>query len=130
VWQDILVNRILTKVELTDALCSIFQIESSKLIITPNIEDITVTDEAELICETRICKADYPVILSIYLKKEAPKDCRSLTGTYCEILNCEAIVSDDSLNPFTMLHVMGIGRWEQISLNLGMYDDNEGIELP
>ncbi|MFD0694969.1 hypothetical protein ACFQZT_12755 [Paenibacillus sp. GCM10027628] len=129
-WQDIIVNRILTKVELTNALCSIFQIDNSKLIITPTLEDTIVADDAEVICETSECKAEYPLILSIYLKKENPKDSLALIGTFCEMLNCEAIISDDSPNPFTMLHVLGKGRWEQISIDLSTFDDNEGIEIP
>ncbi|MCU6792105.1 hypothetical protein OB236_08195 [Paenibacillus sp. WQ 127069] len=128
-WQDIIVNRILTKAELSHGLCCIFGIGSSKLRITPSIEILMDSSDAEVICETRKCNTDFPLILSIYFSGNAPRDTLTMIGEFCEILKCEVIISDDSINPFTMLLVKGKDLLEQITIDLSEFDDNEGFEM-
>jgi hypothetical protein len=125
VWQDIFISKEPKKNEVANALASVFKIPIENILIVRSIDDIQVDDNVKILCETYIVEADYKIKLSIYIRDDSlvPKNDLETIARLCEELNCEVLISDYSVNPYTMLH---IGR---ITVDIDKYDEAEEYEM-
>ncbi|GAA4840809.1 hypothetical protein GCM10023310_18400 [Paenibacillus vulneris] len=128
-WQDVIVDRILTKAELSDAFSKVFQVDGAKVDITSNIEHSLGVGIKDIVCETRKCEADYPLILSIFLKNEPERETHDLIKEVCSYLNCNALISDSSINPLSMILIKSTKENEQVYCDLRKFDENTPIDL-
>jgi hypothetical protein len=106
-WQDIILSRILLKSELVKGLCTIFSVTASEIFIEKDLNNVknALSDNIRLICQTWISKSEFPFSINIYLRDQSPylqnnklQDDINKIGQFCEILNCEALIGDDTAN--------------------------------
>ena len=131
VWQDILIDRKLSKAELTEAICTVFNISTNEVLIVKSITDIEVNNSVRIICQTLATCTTFELLLSIFIRDEllVPSNDVLVISRFCELLKCTVLMSDDSENPHSMLLVKGIKTIERISINLEDYENVTEIEL-
>lgn len=108
-WQDVIINRILYKEEIKKGLCTIFPVKANEILVVDDIESIqsSLGKDIRILCQTWISKAEFPFSISVYLRDQslAPIENKlqhdiDKIGEFCETLICEAIIGDESVNPY------------------------------
>lgn len=125
VWQDIFINKEPKKDELANALSSVFKVPIDNILIVKSIDDIQVDENVKILCQTYSVNTEYKIKLSIYIRDNSlvPNNDLETIAILCEKLNCQVLVNDYSLNPYTMLHI------SRISVDLDKYDEAEEYEM-
>src|SRR5688572_15116065 len=115
IWQEILITRDVSEQEIAAALASVFNFPQHRVLVVADLGTYagTLTDDIGIRCERRPVAGDFVLHLSIYLRDadfeqfvEAHEDV-VLVGRMCRIWDCAALVSDDSVNPYSWLLVRG-----------------------
>lgn len=121
VWQNIMLNRIPLRAELTEALASVFEVEASEILIVKSITEAHVNCNIKILCVTSSAKAQFPLIVEIILHDDTliPDYDPFTVGQLCEFLNCRALMSDNSmdpdpLNPWSWVLVKSKQNFEQV----------------
>lgn len=125
VWQDIYINRKLNKDEIIYALTSIFKVLPTNILITKNIDDIVLDNDIKVLCQTYKIDAEFELMLSIYIRDNTliPDNDVEAISKFCEILNCEVMISDDSLNPYIMRQIKDSSNIKLVSIDITKYDN-------
>ena len=120
-WQQIIINRKLTKSEIKKGLSNVFKIRLDEIQIISDFTDLTlkISKETRILCETAIADKSYPMLLSIALHDDSlvPQNDIPVIGEFCETLNCEAYISDDSLSFYSMLLVKSRTEYYQVNVD-------------
>jgi hypothetical protein len=101
-WQDILLERCPDNATLTRALAAAFDAA---------LDDVGVVDSIEMapsgvaiVAEQTSTKGDFRCLLSLYVVETlAGRDPIEVTRRLCGILNVQALISDKSPNPYSMI---------------------------
>ncbi|HOQ01454.1 hypothetical protein [Acetivibrio clariflavus] len=131
VWQDIFLSRMFSKDKLILAISKAFNVDKRKVKLIKDIEEIIQTDGAGVVCQTYKHNTDYPLRLSFYIIDEdlLPKEDQATVKLLSRELECDILMSDNSVNPFTMLHISCDGNVEQISIDIEKFEDFEEFYL-
>lgn len=135
IWQDVFINRILNSQEIKKGLSTIFPVSEDDILVVSDIssEECVVDDEIKILCETWVSKTDFPYSITIYLRNEKiipvgnkiESDILKI-GKFCEVLKCEALIGDDTVNPFLWVLIKNNTEFERISINeIGAFDNRE-----
>jgi hypothetical protein len=106
-----------------------FPTDQTKTQIISSIELSSGIGIMDIICETRLCQTEFPLILSIYLKIEPERNTEELIGELCSYLNCNTLISDKGPNPFAMKLIQNTKECKQIFYDISRFDDNDSFEL-
>jgi hypothetical protein len=103
-WQDVLLEQSFDDSELRAALVKAFAISQGDVAIVHSIEDIPA--DCPVVAQVRDAGGDFKSAISIYttpaLGSASPVH---VVQQICAALRTTALISDDSLNPYTMLLV-------------------------
>jgi hypothetical protein len=130
IWQDLLFKDKMTKERLIEVLSEVFIVERSKIIVTGNIDTLDANG-VKILCQTYLCRAEYSMKISIYLRDEValPINDIETVSRMAEYLNTTIIMSHEGLNPFLMKKIQFNRTLEIVDIDLSIYDDCEEIEL-
>lgn len=131
-WQELYVDRMLNNNEIKNGLKLIFPVIDEEIILTSNIEELCkLNANIRMLCETSLVRTDFPLKISIFLRdaKLKPNNDIYLIGKFCESLSCKVLISDDSVNPYTMIRVEGGGNIYNVTVDPDKYDTAEPFEL-
>ncbi|HEX5164823.1 MAG TPA: hypothetical protein VFV93_05460 [Thermomicrobiales bacterium] len=132
IWQDFLITRDVPEQEIAAALATVFNVAQDRVLV---VEDLmtypgVLTDEIGIRCERQSATGDFVLSLTIYLLNkdfeqfvEAHDDI-DLIGRMCRIWDCAALVSDDSLNPYSWLLVRGPDDVQPAHVDAESLDDD------
>lgn len=133
IWQDMFINRVLTKDELSQALLKIFNVEIQQICFTKSMfnDEPPLSETDRILCESFICKEEFPFRLVIYLRDHQllPKDDLIPIFEFSQLLHCFCIISDKSINPYSMILIKDNKTQEQIFIDLAKYEDCEEYEI-
>jgi len=129
VWQDIIINRKLTKEEIIKSLSSAFNINYDEIYIVKTIEDLshTIDEKYKIVTKVSIINLDYKMILTIFIRDESlfPDDDIEIAGKISDKLKCKILLSDDDINPNTMVEVQGSDNYKKVTINYEAYEKAE-----
>lgn len=104
-WNDLLVDRNLSNYELVTAISQIFNVLSAEVLVVDDIAEAEVSEDVRLLCERTPVQGDFSMKVFIYLYDSELKqlDSVSTVKQLCTMLHCKCLMSDDSINPYSML---------------------------
>jgi hypothetical protein len=127
IWQEFLVDRNLTENEIANAIAQLFSIALTDVLVVDDIVETDVSDRVRVLCERMSVEGDFSIRLSIYLRDSnlEQSDSTLKIGQFCELLNCQCLVSDESVNPYQWRLVQSSENWKLVYLDPKKLDDNE-----
>lgn len=127
IWQEFLVDRNLTKNEIANAIAHLFLIPLTDVLVVDDIVETDVSDRVRVLCERMSVEGDFSIRLSIYLRDSnlEQSDSTLKIGQFCELLNCQCLVSDESVNPYQWRLVQSSETWKLVYLDPKLLDENE-----
>lgn len=127
IWQEFLVDRNLTENEIANAIAHLFLIPLTDVVVVDDIAETDVSDQARVLCERMSVEGDFSIRLSIYLRDSnlEQSDSTLKIGQFCELLNCQCLVPDMSVNPYQWRLVQSSENWKLVYLNPKLLDENE-----
>ena len=112
---DMFVSRVLPKGEITGALAVVLRVKQEQIIIVKSIHDIEHVDKDWLVlCQTFLCKNHgFPLRIDVYLRHEQiTYDETVVLGQLALLLQCNILVGDETLNPFSYW-LYSHGNWRE-----------------
>jgi hypothetical protein len=127
IWQEFLVDRNLTENEIANAIAQLFSIALTDVLVVDDIVETDVSDRVRVLCERMSVEGDFSIRLSIYLRDSnlEQSDSTLKIGQFCELLNCQCLVSDESVNPYQWRLVQSSETWKLVYLDPKKLDENE-----
>jgi hypothetical protein len=127
IWQEFLVDQNFTKNEIANAIAQVFLIPLKDVLVVDDLVETDVTDRVRVLCEQMSVEGDFSIRLSIYLRDSNldQSDSTLKIGQFCELLNCQCLVPDESVNPYQWRLVQSSENWKLVYLNPKVIDENE-----
>ncbi|MEG4631106.1 hypothetical protein QUB56_16110 [Microcoleus sp. AR_TQ3_B6] len=127
IWQEFLVDRNLTENEIANAIANLFLIPLTDVLVVDDIVETDVSERVRVVCERMSVEGDFSIRLSIYLRDSNldQSDSTLKIGQFCELLNCQCLVSDESVNPYQWRLVQSSETWKLVYLDPRLLDENE-----
>lgn len=129
IWENVFVDRHLTAGEAAATLAKAFAVPVADVLVVPDVIAADVRPNARILVELAPARGDFPVLLTIYLRDPnlAARDRAATVGRLCEALGAACLVSDDSVNPFTMLLVRSATDRQLVGLDPDRLDADEYV---
>ena len=107
IWNDLLVDRNLSKDEIGATISQVFSVSPTDVLVVDDIAETEVSEHTRVLCECLPAQGDFSIKLFIYVRDSqlAQLNPKLIIKQFCCILHCKCLISDDSVNPFTMLLV-------------------------
>lgn len=127
IWNEFLVDRNLSKDELEATISQVFSVSPREILVVNDIAEAKVDKNIRIICERLPLRGDFLMRLSIYLHDSQLKqlDPKLVIKQFCCILHCKCLISDDSVNPFTMLLVQESKDIQPVALDPEKLEENQ-----
>lgn len=137
IWEDILITRDVPEREIAAALATVFGIPEDRVLVIADLGTYTgkVTDDIGIVCDRRPVAGDFVLHLSISLRDDEfeqfveAHEVGVLVGRMCRIWSCAALVSDDSVNPYSWLLVRGPDDIQPVHVDAETLDDTDAWVL-
>lgn len=133
VWQDIIVDRMLTDDEIISAISYLFSVPRADVLVIGDTAELLTKfrDNIQVICERQPTKGEFPMMLSIIPRSDETErfakegNDELLIGQFCGILSCKCLASDASIAPYSWLLIEGAGEARLVELNAERLDQDE-----
>lgn len=127
IWNEFLVDRNLSKDELRATISQLFSVAPIDVLVVNDIAEAKVGKNIHIICERLPVRGDFLIRLSVYIHDSqlAQLEPELIIKQFCCILHCKCLISDDSVNPFTMLLVQESKDIQLVSLDPQRLEVNE-----
>lgn len=127
IWQEFLVDRNLTENEITNAIAKLFLVPLTDVLVIDDIAETDISERVRVLCERMSVEGDFSMRLSIYLRNSnlEQSDSTLKIGQFCELLNCQCLVPDESVNPYQWRLVQSSEDWKIVYLDPKILDENE-----
>ncbi len=131
ILSDILINRRLTDSEIETAIAKLFSVSKKDILIVDDFTEVEFDPSVRVLCERWIAGGDFPFVFSIY-----PQDSNlpsinidRLVEYLCNTFGLQCLISDDDLNPFSMILVQNSNIRKRVVLNPIRFDEHEYVLL-
>ncbi len=115
IWQDILIERLVTDDDIVIAMADAFALPNASISAVGDLSELDNTDieSIAIICERWQIEGDFALHMHVYLRTD---DVIAVTehlgdieivGRFAERLNTSCFIGDDDINPFTGLLIRG-----------------------
>ncbi len=124
VWEDILVDRVLNKEELLNGTSHMFSCERENIEVIDCLEAILDVPEAPIKCQSTVLSGQFPLLLSFYINDiVSPRDKLAAIKRFCAVMETACLISDESVNPYTMTQVSAGGIITPVRLDPARLDE-------
>jgi hypothetical protein len=105
----------------------VFFISPAGVLVVDDITESAVSEDICIITEKMPVKGDFLLKLSIYLldSKLERFNFKAIARKFCSILSCQCLISDDSVNPYSMFLVKESKDIQLVYLEPEQLDENE-----
>ena len=126
-WNDLLIDRDISKDEVVTAISQVFSVSPANVLVVDDIAEAEVSEHIRLLCERMPVQGGFSMKLSIYIRdsKLEQLDPKSTIRQFCGVLHCKCLISDSSVNPFSMLLVQESEDIQPVALDPERLDENE-----
>jgi len=127
-WHDILIERVVADGELRTALAAAFGIDDTEVQIVSTLEDFT--DKGMLTAHRRETKGDFRLAVGIHVEPSLQSAIVvEVIRRFCGSLRTRVLISDASVNPYSMRLVTPVGDVTPVFLDPESLDDREEYRL-
>jgi hypothetical protein len=133
-----MLDRVVDDREIVDGLARAFDLhlDDVSLIDDTTERQIRNLDEHPVIVELAQLSGDFPLQLSIYLRRSDleqrvcdPSDEQEQIAQLCATWKCSALFSDDALNPYRWFLMSAAGRLEEVSVDADRLDSEDAFVI-
>ena len=133
-WEDLVLDRSIPDRPLQEALAATFGVAPEVVRVVESLDDADAGESTKLavLVERTLLAGEFPLQASIYLRDaelelrlSAPAERVARVKQFCELLHCSALMSDESLDPYSWLRVGASGVVEMVTLDAGRLDQDE-----
>jgi hypothetical protein len=126
IWQDVVVKRSLCDQEIAKGLAAAFGISLDQIVVRRNEGDFPEPGEARVLCVVSERRSGFRLILSIFTYfAEARHDPVSVLREFARSSQTEILLSDDSVDPYTMTQIMPSGELARATLDVERLDNED-----
>ncbi len=135
-WQDVLLSRRVDDGTLVRAFGDVLGVPRAGVRVIETVEDLPPLSEAGvgLVLDRVSLGGDFPLQVSIYVRDPgaagrvtSPDADVGLIRDVCRILDCDALVSDDSPSVLTSLRVRSSGEVDAVTLDPDRLEHDEYV---
>jgi hypothetical protein len=135
-WEEILLSRSVDDAELLQALSAALGVPRDSVLVVATMADAPPPGKHTrcVVVERTPTRGDFVLQLSIYVFDQALLDrlghadqALAAVRQICAVLECDGLISDDSLSPTTWLRIRSSGSMDTISLDGERLDDDEYV---
>lgn len=126
---DILLKDKIELIQAQYAVARAFNIESSRVKLELSADSTSsIDDNIQALCYLYDKGGDYVQLLSIFIRDETLKcNDQKLAQAISAILNMACLISDDDIDPFTMIMVLPDGTFKNVNLNPDDLDEDRYV---
>ena len=130
-WEDLLVDRHPTDDEIGTALAAAFAIPREDVAVVDGPIEDAVDANARILGERFVMAGDFPTRLSVYVRDATLErfDRMATVRRLCAELDAKCLVSDESVNPYTMILLTASGTEQAVALDPERVDDHDEYVL-
>lgn len=130
-WQEVFLERLIKKHNLLSTLSYLFSISEKEILICSNIANCEVKKDIKVVCETSFVEAEFPLKICIFIKddKIIPQNDILFVGDMAKNLQCKIVISDDSIDPYSMILIDSEQNYRNIRLDIEIYDNCKEYEI-
>lgn len=126
IWNDFLIDRNLSNDEVVATISQVFSVSPADVLVVDDIAEADVSESIRLLCERMSVQGDFSIRLSIYLRdSKLELEPNSIIRQFCGMLHCKCLISDSSVNPYSMLLVQESEDIQPVALDPERLDENE-----
>lgn len=124
---DILVDRNLSNDEVVATMSELFSVSPADILIVDDIYETKVSAHIRILCERMTVSGEFLIKLDFYLRDPKLKklEPEPIIKQFCSMLHCKCLISDSSVNPYSMLLVRKSGDVQPVGLDPIRLDENE-----
>ena len=133
-WEDLVLDRSIPDRPLQQALGATFGVAPEAVRVVEPMDYANAGEDASLavlVVRTPLA-GEFPLQAGVYLRDEevetrlgAPAERLARVKHLCELLHCTALMSDESLDPYSWLRVGASGAVESVTLDADRLDREE-----
>lgn len=132
-WEDLLIGVAATRSKLQQSIGELFDVAPERIVI---VDDFTASAEGmppdtAVIVQQTTQPGEFPLMLSISLTDEAliqratgRNAAVTFAGRLSTILQCDVLMSDEDIDPYSMLRVRPSGTVEAVTIDADALDAN------
>ena len=125
--QSIYIEKIFSTIDLKKALSKVFAIKPERIRFIKEINDWLSVEDIDMICELELTNCEYAIvgdidIINPTLHYEQPQQ---LLINLSKELNCNILMADESVCPYTWDCIKPDGSIKNISFDVDQYDNAE-----
>jgi hypothetical protein len=131
VWEDFLVDRVLTGEEISRGVSHAFGVSPHAVLVVPALGPIDLPDGIRILVAAREVSGDFRMYISV-VPQWRPLDVGdefSVVVQLARFWGCLCLVSDDSINPYRWIVVDAQGRRSPVALDVEELDVRERFVL-
>lgn len=123
-WQDMIAERPLDEKEIADGLARSFMLDPCEVFVSRNPDDFTNPSDAKVVCIASARNEGFRCILSVYSYFNASSlDDMVVVNEFARTCDTSLLISNDSLDPYTMTCVLKTGDMVSVNLDVDLLDD-------
>jgi hypothetical protein len=122
---DVAVSKMLTDDQIMLGIIAGTGLRGDQVLIVSEIPEQPVVAAIVLLCQKIQRGGDFPLQLSFYAEPNSfgDKTVEAILETFCSVCDCDVLVSDDSVNPYTRILITSLGKHHHVSLDVARLDD-------
>ena len=124
-----LIDKSIEDNQLLNILSEIFNVSTQKIFLTEDVYTLSIKlkEDTEILCEKTNVKGDFICKITIYLRSKELKEKQLIEEdvffSFCSLIDCRCLISDESHNPYTMI-LLSPNNKENVVLNPNDLDDD------
>ncbi len=125
IWHDVIVQRHLSDQEMARGLAAGFRISRHEVLVHRDADDFPEHGVAMVVCIAIERAEGFRCVMSLYTYFDTARedDPVIVIKEFARVAETECLVSDDSPNPYTMIHILPSGDVFSVKLDAIRLDD-------
>ena len=125
IWQDVVIQRPLGDQEIVKGLAAGFGINPHEVLVHWGFDDFPEPNGAVVVCVASERAEGFRSVISLYTYFDSPREDDSVVvmREFARVAQTECLLSDDSPNPYTMIHIHPSGEVVSVWLDVDRLDD-------
>jgi hypothetical protein len=127
IWDEILISKEILDVNIQSAAAEIFSIDIQSVVVVSSISDEDIDSSKPIIIENSRLGGDFPTRIVFYIKEKdvsiAGIDKLNSILFLCRKLDCQILISDEDVNPYSMILVDSSALAIKVFLDVNKLDN-------
>lgn len=127
--QDIVIDGNLSLDEISTKIAQMFLIAPSEVLVVEDIPEHALSKSIRILCEIQYLEGDFKQMISVYFRDNSLSNLLNFEalGRLCELLECTCLVSDKDINPYSMMLIKKVNKYQTVYLSPELLDEDKYV---